>query len=295
LFGQDIVPDVPIDLDVTLDCGQTFRWEKSDAGWKGIVRNAALKLSQKDGVITAISSSPALIGMDLRDGLSTYLGLNDDLDVIHSHLIEISKDYDPRCRQIIEAALVEAKGLRILRQDPFETTIAYMISARNSIPAIKRSVEALARYFPENRVVLDGEAFFLFPGLEQMKLLSVKDLERLNLGFRSQWIYRLVQSLEDERFFTNMTKIDLDGKLNTLMGVYGIGFKIASCVSLFAYGELNSFPADVWILRMMKDLFGITGTTKAVTELGMRMFSPYAGYMQEALYRYYRTNKIGRT
>ncbi len=294
MFRQDIATDVSIDLDVTLDCGQTFRWEKSGACWKGIVRDTALKLCQNDGVIKAISSSPVLIGMDLRDGLLTYLGLNDDLESIHSHLLEISRDYDPRCRQIIEAALAEARGLRILRQDPFETTIAYMISARNSIPAIRRSLEALARCFPENSVELDGETFFLFPGLEQMKLLSVADLERLNLGFRSQWIYRLVQSLEDERFFTDMREIDLDSKLNELMKVYGIGFKIASCVSLFAYGELNSFPADVWILRMMKDLFGITGTTKSVTELGMRMFSPYAGYMQEALYRYYRTNKIGR-
>lgn len=292
---QDIALNVPLDLNTTLNCGQAFRWDKSGDCWKGVVRSTALKLFQNEKKITVISSSPELLGMELDSGLAYYFGLDHDLGSIHSTLRTISKGFESRTCKIIDSALTEARGLRILRQDPFETTIEYMISARNSIPAIKRSIEKLASRFPENLVELDGESFYLFPELEQMKLLTIDDLERLSLGFRSEWVHGLVQSLEDERLFAELNKVSLEEKLQELMKVRGIGCKIASCVALFSMSELNAFPADVWILRMMNDLFGITGTTQVVTETGMSMFSPYAGYMQEALYRYYRENKLGRT
>lgn len=286
--------DTAFDLDTTLDCGQTFRWEKTDGWWKGVVRDTVLFLKQSGKKLDVIASRDTLLGMDIDEGLRKYLGFEDDLEEVHSTLEMIIRSLPERTKELSLNAVKQARGLRILRQDPLEMTVEYIISTRNSIPTIRKISDLLSAKFPENRVEMDDEVFYTFPSLEQLKHLKLEDLLEIKLGFRADWLYELFQNLEDEMFFEELYDKPLMEKLEELMKIKGIGYKVGSCITLFAYAELNSFPVDVWIKRVMKDLFGVNGSTKKVMEFGMETFAPYAGYYQEAVFRYYRTHKLGR-
>jgi N-glycosylase/DNA lyase len=139
--------------------------------------------------------------------------------------------------------------------------------------------------------MINDEAFYTFPTLKQLKQLSINDFRSLKFAFRSSWLYEFLKKIESEDYFIKLKKLSLKEKMETLMQYKGIGFKVASCVALFGYGELNAFPVDIWVKRIMEKLYNITGSTKKVMEFGMQNFRPYAGYYQEMLFRYIRTRK----
>ena len=287
-------PEKPIDLDSTLDCGQTFRWVKDGEWWKGVVRDTVLFMKESLNEITVKSSSSSLLGMDISTGIIHYLGLEDDLDEIHSTLSRRLSRFNRSARDISERALSEASGLRILRQDPFEMIVEYILSTRNSIPMIRWMSDSLSAAFPENRVDFCGETFYKFPSLGQAKLISEELLTNLKIGFRVPWLMKLFSRIDQESYFSQLIPLTVEEKLEELIRHDGIGYKVGSCVVLFAYGELNAFPVDIWISRVMKDIYGIEGSTKKIMQFGMNSFFPYGGYYQEALFRYYRTHKLGR-
>ena len=283
--------DKPLDLDATLDCGQTFRWTARDGWWTGIVRNTVIRLKQERNELRVKASSDSLLGRDIDRGLISYLGLEDNLEEIHIDIEKKLASMNSKVSDISKKALEEARGLRILRQDPFEMLVEFILSTRNNIPTIRKMSDGLSAIFAENRVEFEGETFFLFPDLEQARRIGQQQLEELKIAFRVPWLLKLF-TLESESYFDSIRDLPLNAKLGELMKFDGVGFKVGSCVTLFAYGELNSFPVDIWISRVMKDLFEVSGSTKKVMEYGMKTFYPYAGYYQEALFRYYR--KMGR-
>lgn len=291
MYEIELKLNVPFNLDITLDCGQTFRWEKNNGYWKGIVRNTVLFVTQNSNMLKVWSSSKTLLGRNLINGIKHYFSLDHDLVTITNHLSGKLKFFNEYSRSVSLDAFKESSGLRILRQDPFEMVIQYMISTRNSIPNIKRISDNLSAFFPENRLMINDETFYTFPTLKQLKGLSINDFRSLKLAFRSTWLHELTEKIESEDFFIKLKELSLKEKLETLMRYKGIGFKVASCVALFGYGELNAFPVDIWVKRIMEKLYNITGSTKKIMEFGMQSFSPYAGYYQEMLFRYIRTRK----
>jgi len=287
-------PAGPIDLDSTLDCGQTFRWRKEGDWWKGVVRDTVLFLKENSDGIIVRSSSKSLLGKDIYEEIGNYLGLGDNLEEIHSIILERLKCFDQRVRIVSEKALKEAEGLRILRQDPFEMVVEYILSTRNSIPMIRWMSDKLSELFPENRIDLCQESYYTFPSLEQAKGISAEALTELKIGFRVPWLMKLFSDIETEGYFSRLSSLAAEDLLEELMKHDGIGYKVGSCVMLFAYGKLSAFPVDIWVSRVMKDLFALDGSTKKVMQFGMDSFFPYGGYYQEALFRYYRTHKLGR-
>lgn len=294
MYKLELKLDNPFDLDVTLDCGQTFRWTKDGNWWNGVVRDTVLSLCQLDNRLLVKSSNDKLLGYDLDIGIWKYLGLEDDLEKIEKLMINKISSMPDKPRVISENAIKEGHGLRILRQDPLEMAVEYIMSTRNNIPTIRRMANELSKNFSANRVDFNEKIYYKFPNFEQLKTLKVEDLTKIKLAFRVPWLYELFQKFDSESYFTELKKLDLEEKLEKLMENKGIGFKVASCITLFAYGELNSFPVDIWISRVMEDLFEIKGSTRKVMKAGMEMFSPIAGYYQEVLFRYYRTNQLRR-
>ena len=283
--------DKSLDLDATLDCGQTFRWTARDGWWTGIVRNTVVRLKKERNELRVKASSDKLLGKDIDLGLISYFGLEDNLEEIHIDIEKKLASMNSKVSIISKKALEEARGLRILRQDPFEMLVEFILSTRNNIPTIRKMSDGLSAIFAENMVEFEGETFFLFPNLEQARHIDQQRLEELKIAFRVPWLLKLF-TLESESYFDSIRHLPLNIKLDELMKFDGVGYKVGSCVTLFAYGELNSFPVDIWISRVMKDLFEVSGSTKKVMEYGMKTFYPYAGYYQEALFRYYR--KKGR-
>lgn len=274
---------VDFDLDSTLGCGQTFRWYKDGNGWFGVVFDRVVRAQQHGNTLRILTNKPWS-----HEEIREYFGMKDDLETIKETLLKNVGVFSKRASEVLERAFRHSWGLRILRQDPYEVTVSFLFSIQTSIPQIQKKLEHLARLFTENRIKFQGKEVYLFPSLDQVRELKLSDWQSLGLGFRSEWIYSAVQQV-GESFFQRLAKLSLSEKLQKLVQIKGVGYKVASCIALFGYGELNAFPVDVWVRRVMRDLFGLKGGSKKLMERGMEFFNPFAGYAQEYLFREYRT------
>lgn len=268
------------DIGQILECGQCFRFAKiEDNHYKIIAHSKVLTVKQEaDKVI--FSCTPD----ELRDIWSDYFGLDRDYDALKAL---ISRD-DP----IMQAAIEHAPGIRILKQDFWETVISFIISQNNRIPMIKKVIENICERYGSP---IDGG--FAFPSAEQMKNATVTELMELKTGFRAKYILdavdkRLAGQL-DERAFSNL---ETDEIKQQLTAVHGIGNKVAHCILLMGMGRTDIFPTDVWIKRIMCELYfgGANVPLKTIQDFARDKWGENAGIAQQYLFHYARLNKIGR-
>lgn len=152
----------------------------------------------------------------------------------------------------LHQAIGYAGGVRVLRQEPFETLIAFILSQRKSIPAIKTCMEALAKRYGEPI----GEEAYAFPSPKALAQADEAGLKACGLGYRAPYIQKTAAMVFDHRIdLENLYHLD-DGALEqTLLSCPGVGKKVAACVMLFAYHRLDAFPVDVWIQRVLLEHF----------------------------------------
>lgn len=181
--------------------------------------------------------------------------------------------------KILREAAEFGKGIRILRQAPFEMLISFIISQRKNIPAIRSSVERICERF--GRCVGD---VYLFPLIEDMTNLDIEDLEGLGLAYRKAYIKDAADKVASGMIdFAELETFSDNDIIEDLKLITGVGDKIANCVALFAYHRVDRVPIDVWIKRAIKDDFG-----------GENIFSSFgknAGILQQYIFYYKRTNK----
>ena len=155
---------------------------------------------------------------------------------------------------VFASSAEQGYGIRILRQQPFETLISFLLSQRKRIPAIRSSIEKLCRSFGEEKPTGMGDSFFTFPKPEQLAFAALEDLNRCGLGYRTPYVKqaaaRVCLGEADLEAYSLLTDEEL---LNMLMRFYGAGIKVASCTALFAYGRQRCVPVDVWIRRFMAE------------------------------------------
>lgn len=250
------------DPDVTFDCGQCFRWEKQkDGSWGGIALGHKL-IVKRDGTNIYI-----LGGGDLTSDLYQYFDLNRD----YSEVIRILSD-DP----VLKAAIKFAPGIRILRQEPWETLCSFIISQNNNIPRIKGIVSRLCQNFGD---MIDGDAYS-FPEPERLCRLSPDDLAPLRSGFRAGYIIDAAKKVANgEIDFDSLAYIPLDDARKILMKIKGVGPKVADCTLLFGCGRLDAFPVDVWVRRVLAKFYPDGFPQK---------YLKYGGIAQQFLFHYAR-------
>lgn len=182
----------------------------------------------------------------------------------------------------IDQAIDAGEGLRILKQDPWEMLITFIISQRKNIPAISKSVELLARMYGK-QIETDFETINLFPTPNEMVSATEEDLRKCGLGYRAPYIMDAIQhvingSLDLEAIAAYHTA-DL---LDELQKVHGVGKKVANCIALFAYGRTDCVPIDVWISRaIQEDCFG---------DNPFPLYKENAGIIQQYVF-YYQKNR----
>jgi N-glycosylase/DNA lyase len=280
----------PLNLKATLCCGQAFRWDKRAEWWYGVVRDNVFKIRQVGDRLEFENAD--------ADSVNDYFGLHDDLPRIYSL---ISKD--KQIRQAIEMF----KGLRILRQDPWECLISYICATYKSIPAIKQMISSLSQKLG-NEVRFDGYDFYTFPTAEKLAKASLAELSTCYLGYRAKYIRETAIVIHENDFELEcLRKMPYDKAKKQLLDFSGVGSKVADCVLLFSLGKSEAFPIDVWlkraILRRYSSHFprefimkirnkeSLTSTEYEKLNLfGREHFGAYAGYAQEYLYHYERTN-----
>ena len=254
-------------LSQTLDCGQAFRWRKiSENVWEGIAYGRYLKISQNG------------------NNLCFHNTTLDDFNNIWMPYFDLNRDYAKIIRKIgsnavLCAAAEYGKGIRILRQEPWEALCSFIISQNNNIPRIKGIVERLCENFGEK--ISDG---YTFPSAEKIAKLTTDDLQIIRSGFRAKYILDAAKRVADGSLdLEKISKMPTDEARLELTKIYGVGEKVADCALLYGMGHINAFPKDVWIKRAVSILFN--------GEFDEKNYE-YAGIMQQYLFYYARETKL---
>jgi N-glycosylase/DNA lyase len=217
-----------------------------------------------------------IYGSDLEDYENIwkrYLGLDVDYDAVNADIL--SRSDNPALKNAIEFG----RGIRILRQEPWEAVCSFIVSQNNNIPRIKGIIDRLCENFGEKT---DGG--YTFPSAERIATLTLEDLAPLRSGFRAKYILDAAKKFASgEVSAEKISALSTDEARAELMKIYGVGEKVADCTLLFGFGRIDAFPKDVWIKRAMTVLFDGVLPECAV---------PFAGIAQQYLFHYARMTKL---
>lgn len=251
------------DLSETLTCGQCFRWKDSGNGsFSGVVRGKAVS-----------------VGID-GDRLIITNASEDDRAMWHDYF-DLDLDYGEARKRIADLhstmreAARFAPGIRILRQEPFEALISFIISQNNNIKRISGIVDRLCENFGEP---IGGG--YAFPTAGRLAALEPDDLAPIRAGFRHRYIIDAARKVHSGQIdLEKLRELPYAEAQRELMTITGVGVKVADCVLLYGLHRMDSFPMDVWMKRAMATLF---------SDIDPALFGKYAGIAQQYIYHYAR-------
>jgi N-glycosylase/DNA lyase len=258
-------------LDHTLSCGQVFRWKKLDDGfWYGVIGKRVVKIRQDSDFLFFASNNNKYINTIIKQ----YFNLNVNYKAI---IKSISKA--PKIRKMITSSY----GLRILKQDPWECLISYIISINKNIPAINCLIENICQKYG-HRIDFEGMSFYTFPTPDELKHLKTHHIRACSVGFRDRYIKDAIDKVYSKKIdLKKLAKLSYPEAKAELIKIVGVGSKVADCILLFAYNKYEAFPVDVWIKRAMKKLYGIKKDND-ILPFASKHFGKFAGYAQEFIY-----------
>jgi N-glycosylase/DNA lyase len=279
---------VPFDLDVTLCCGQVFRWDRRGDWWYGVVRDRVFKIRSTNMEIEFGNADERFV--------KDYFRLDDGLPKIRD---KIGRDEN------IKTALRKFWGLRIIRQDPWECLISYICATYKSIAGIKQMLCRLSKKFGE-KTALDGYDFYTFPTSKKLANTTESGLATCGLGYRAKYVLETSKKIYKGDFdLESLRKTSYQQTRKELFSLPGVGLKVADCVSLFSLAKLEAFPVDVRVKRAllrhyaehfpnafiqkMSNQESLNNSEyEKLSAFGRNYFGEYAGYAQEYLYHYER-------
>jgi N-glycosylase/DNA lyase len=274
---MSLAPDQPFSLDLTLSCGQVFRWDRQpDGWWYGVVGSRVIKVRQ-DLTSLAFDGAPASF-------IRHYFSLDTDLDRITA-----SFDRD----LFIHNAVARCRGLRIVRQPAWECLISYICATNSNIPMIRRRISHIAQTYGK-QLEFEERTYFAFPGPASLAATCTSALSDCKLGYRSPYVLETACDIADEKgWHDSITSLPYEQARSALMKLQGVGPKAADCILLFAFQNYEAFPVDVWIRRIMKEHYIKTlGSNSSLTgweydtirRFARRHFGEFCGYAQEYLF-----------
>ena len=270
-------PDRPFNLDATLGCGQVFRWDRTVEGWwYGVVGNRVIKIRQDGNRLTYAGVAAPFI--------RRYFSLDLDLAAILASI-----DTDP----FIHACIMKNRGLRLLRQPPWECTVSYICSTNSNIPTIRRRIASIAETYG-NTIKFEGKTYYSFPKPASISCGGHDGLTECRLGYRQPYVFGTSSLVTDEKIWEKMIRrLPYGEARRELMKLHGVGPKAADCILLFAFQKYEAFPVDVWIRRIVQQYYlpelrtGSTLSTREydrIRQFAREHFGEYCGYAQEYLY-----------
>ena len=285
LESRNIFAVCDYDLAATLNSGQAFRWTADGAGWMGVVGSNWVRLEPGPDSILAETAGP----VDRWDWLTHYLQLELDYPQM---LAGFPKD------EPMHAAISACRGLRLLRQDPWECLASFILSSTKQIVQIRQIIANLCQRFGKPLAVPHGQpAVCTFPTPESLASATEAELRECKMGFRAPYLRETARLIAEGNFnLAELHSLPLAEARARLLTLPGVGRKIADCVMLFAYGFPAAFPVDVWVARALGELyFPRRRPTRQKLELFIEThFGPHPGYAQQYLFHYMRTrNKKG--
>ena len=267
------------------ECGQCFRWnEQEDGSYTGIWKENVVNIKKEgqDYIFTGICKTE-----NLEEEIHTYFDMDRNYEEIKENLSHIDN--------YMKDSIQYGKGIRILNQDLWETIISFIISANNNIPRIKGIIERLSKTYGK-QIKWNGKIYYTFPTPEELKNVTVEQYRALGLGFRDIRLYETTKMILEgkvdlKELEENPNTTEVREKLSTLSGV---GPKVADCILLFSdLKRLEVFPIDVWVRRVMNDLYirnedETKVNKKQIEKIAKEKFGDLAGLAQQYLFYWRR-------
>ena len=254
-----------LDLDNTICCGQIFRYEKlEDDSYIVILKDRVVKLKYIYNKLYIDSNNMNNIENVIRE----YL----DLDRDYISIIENIK----KCDDILGKYLDKSIGLKMIKQEPIECIVSYIISQNNSVRNIKNSLDLISYKFGDKVMFLDKE-YYLFPSIDKLSKISLEEFRECKVGFRDRYLVDIISDIVENRLNVNyIFEMNSEDSLRYLMSFRGIGMKVASCILLFAYGKYDVYPIDTWVKKYMNTNYGIKDEKK-IKEFCKEKYGKYSG------------------
>ena len=255
-----------LDLEQTFECGQCFRWNREEDGsYTGIALGYPANMKLEGDTLT-------VTGCGSREFWEEYLDLGSDYEGMQK-ILTMGEG------EVLPEAVKAGSGIRILKQDLWETVVDFIISQNNNIPRIKGCIEKLSETQGEYAGEFRGRKWYSVPSPEKLASLDVTDLAPVRLGYRDKYL------IETARQW-----LELDDEKRKDVGQFtGVGPKVESCIRLFGMHDLKSFPIDVWVKRLMNRFYGFDEKDKnGMDRFAEEHFGEYAGLAQQYLFYYIR-------
>ena len=271
----------PLGLTSTMESGQAFRWSRQDRWYYGVIFDNVVKICRHPNGIEFFCAPDDESTLEplLRD----YLRFGDDLEAIYQ---SISFD------EHVNAAILRFRGMRLVRQDPWECLVSFVCSSNSNIRRISRNVEDMSEHFGR-QVRLGDHARSTFPTPAELAEAGEQRLRRLGLGFRAKYVARVATTIAngDVDLFA-LREAPYQDALDALTALPGVGDKVANCVLLFSLDKLEAFPVDVWVHRVLQEWYlkdmtvdcGKKLSKKDMRPWAQERFGPYAGYANQYLF-----------
>lgn len=272
------------------ECGQCFRWNlEEDGSYTGIVGKNVLniKKEQNNIIINGMYKDNA------KDVVEEYFDLDTNYEQIKKKLSAIDDN--------MKTSIEYGNGIRILYQDVWEALISFIISANNNIPRIKGIIERISKKYGKE-IIWNNKSYYTFPTPEELSKATVKDLRKLGLGFRDTRVFQTTLMVKNNSInIYKLEKIqDVEKIREELLKFPGVGPKVADCIMLFSMKKYEVFPIDVWVKRVMTELYfneeikikevKINPDNKKILKYAENKFGKLAGLAQQYLF-YWRREK----
>ena len=267
------------------ECGQCFRWmAEEDGSYTGVAKGKVINVSRENDTVYIKNSNLK----DFNDIWKDYF----DLDTDYTKIKSILKNMDEH----LEKATEFGWGIRILRQDPWEMIISFIISSNNRIPMIQRAIGNLSRQYGTYIGQYNGVDYYDFPTPEQLNKASIEDIRACSTGFRDKYIKSTTEAVinnNDDVYKYNSLSTEECRK--ELMKFNGIGPKVCDCIALFGMQKYDTFPVDVWVKRVMQEFYVDDDMSlPKMRTYAIDKFGDLSGFAQQYLFYYARELGIGR-
>lgn len=265
------------------DCGQCFRWNiQNDGSYTGIFKNNVLNVKKENNKIIF----KGICNDNIIKVINDYFDFDTDYNKIKKELSKVD--------EYLKESIEFGNGIRILNQDLWETIISFIISANNNIPRIKGIIERISKKHG-NKIEWNNEEYYTFPTPKELSEASIEDLRALGLGFRDKRVYDTTRIILNNEITLKelIEEKDVNILREKLLTLPGVGPKVADCIMLFGLKRFEVFPIDVWVRRVMNDLYiknedETKVNKREIEKLAMEKYKNLAGLAQQYLFYWKR-------
>lgn len=276
------------DVGKIFDCGQCFRFDPVEGSaheveFSGVAFGKLISVAQDGDSVCIYNATEE----DFERIWRRFLGLEEDYGAIAEDILSRSEN------PALARAVAYGRGIRILRQEPWEAVCSFIVSQNNNIPRIKKIIGTMSRRCGEpieipkgmEEHISEATVPYSFPTPEALYELGVDGLFELKTGFRAKYIYDAALRAAEGRIDYQSIEASYDTAecVRDLCEIKGVGPKVASCALLFGFGKYDAFPVDVWIKKVINKYF-----SEGDEEFSPSALGPYAGIAQQFLFYYER-------